>query len=363
MSIKRKNNIKQSPVKILVLTRYTRIGPSSRVRFLNYVDHLKKDGYSFDIKPFFDDEYINYIYSKKRKTILLKTIYYFIRRVYVLTKQYRYDLIWLEGECFPWLPFAFEKIFLWKNFIVDYDDALFHKYDLSSSFLLRLILSKKIPFLMKKARQVIVSNNYLKEMASTTRKEGIHLIPTTVVLNKYYKSSQENYGKNKIVVGWIGTNNTVKYLESMSSTLRLLKKNVDFDLFVVGAKSKILEDIGAKFFEWKEEKEVELISKFDIGIMPLTNSPWERGKSGYKLIQYMASQKPVVASPVGANNAIVDHNKNGFLANSPEEWCLFIKTLIMNEELRKNMGFNGYVKVSHEYDLQLYIEKLKTILH
>lgn len=350
-------SIKNPIIKILILTKYTRKGPSSRVRFLNYRPYLEKDGYYFKERPFFDDDYIINIYDNKRLNVF-KLLYYYIRRIYALITQLKYDLIWLEGECFPWLPFFIEKLFLWKGVVVDYDDAIFHKYDHSSSLLVRTVLSQKIPLLMKNASHVIVANKYLAKKALGSRENNIHLIPTTVDLNKYKNFSKKTNNEKRVIIGWIGNTNTIKYLENISNTIISLRSKVEFDLYIVGAKSKILQECGAKFFEWTEKDEIDLISMFDIGIMPLNDSPWEKGKSGYKLIQYMACQKPVVASPIGANIDIVSHQKDGFLAQTPDEWIFYLEMLILNSDLRERFGSNGYIKVCELYNTSLYTKKL-----
>jgi len=114
---------------------------------------------------------------------------------------------------------------------------------------------------------------------------------------------------------------------------------------------------------WSEETEVQLIQSFDVGIMPLTNSLWEKGKCGYKLIQYMACELPVVASPIGVNKQIIENGKNGFLAQEPDEWVGALRQLLNDESLRRFMGENGRKLVEEEYSLQVQSKKFEKIIY
>jgi len=121
-----------------------------------------------------------------------------------------------------------------------------------------------------------------------------------------------------------------------------------------------LDMVKKAFFK---ENEAADIRHFDVGIMPLPDAPWERGKCGYKLIQYMACGKPVVASPVGVNSRIVCHGENGFLANNLEQWREALLTLRDHPALRQQMGNEGRARVEREYSVQLNAPRLSAWLH
>ncbi|MBN9249072.1 MAG: glycosyltransferase family 4 protein [Mesorhizobium sp.] len=116
--------------------------------------------------------------------------------------------------------------------------------------------------------------------------------------------------------------------------------------------------VNFEFPDWSEAHEVELIQGMDIGIMPLEDSPFARGKCGYKLIQYMACGLPVVASPVGVNSKLVTHGENGFLASTEAEWRAAIERLLSDPELRRRMGAAGRAKVESDYSIQTYGPKV-----
>jgi glycosyltransferase involved in cell wall biosynthesis len=141
-----------------------------------------------------------------------------------------------------------------------------------------------------------------------------------------------------------------------------IKKKFNVRFVAVGANQNEIRDDDIEVIPWTEESEVSSIQSFDIGIMPLPDEPWERGKCGYKIIQYMACGLPVVASPVGVNTKIIQKGKNGFLARNPKEWETALIKLIANPKLRKQMGTNGRVLAEQEFSLQVQSPRLENIL-
>ncbi|WNP28407.1 glycosyltransferase family 4 protein [Moraxella sp. DOX410] len=145
-------------------------------------------------------------------------------------------------------------------------------------------------------------------------------------------------------MSWIGSPSTVKYLETIKEPLQQLAKKIEYKLRVIGAEFN-LPDVQVEGLPWSEATEVENIANADIGIMPLLDSPWERGKCGYKLIQYMACSLPVIASPIGVNNEIVEDGINGYLANNALQWLEQLESLLLDANLRQQMGLKGREKV------------------
>ena len=161
----------------------------------------------------------------------------------------------------------------------------------------------------------------------------------------------------KTVIGWIGTPETAKYLEITHQALIEINKEYPIIVKTIGAEFNFDPSIEYEYVKWEEASEIEEIKKFDIGIMPLFNSPFERGKCGYKLIQYMGCSLPVIASPVGVNKSIVRKNV-GFLASSKEEWISHFKSLILDINLQKSMGKNGYELVKKEFNRDLVFKSI-----
>jgi len=163
-------------------------------------------------------------------------------------------------------------------------------------------------------------------------------------------------------VGWIGSPSTAKYLQMLASSLETLSALFPLRLRAIGGGGVRLPGVEVENLPWSELEEVSMLQGCDIGVMPLADTPWERGKCGFKLIQYMACRKPVVASPVGVNREIVVDGVNGFLASSHDEWVRALERLKSDPELRKTMGANGRRMVEEKYCLQVTAPRLHWLL-
>ncbi len=337
--------------RLLILPRYTEKGPSSRVRMDQYLPYLKETGFEITIHPFFDDGYIDSLYSH-RPIKIPAVIHSFWNRVWISLHKRKYDLIWLQQELLPWIPFDMEKVLYSKKIplLVDYDDAVFHRYDLHKSPFIRLLLRKKIDHVMEIASGLTVGNAYLAERAEQAGARNIHILPSVVDTKKYHCKSKE--AQTVFIIGWLGTPKTIHFLETIKSALENVLNNTT-RLIIVGADiPDSLKDLPIQSQTWNEDTEIDQILQFDVGIMPLIDAPFERGKCGYKLIQYMACGLPVVASPVGVNQSIVEQGINGFLASTTEEWTDAIIKLKDDANLRQKMGMAGRKKVESHYSLE-----------
>lgn len=337
-------------MKALLLSRYGRLGSSSRLRSFQYLDLLRKADCEVTVSSLLSDEYIECLYAGRRRP-LTDVMRGYARRVQALLGAGKYDLLWIEGEVFPWIPNVLERVLVPGHipYILDFDDALFHRYDMHRWAIVRWGLGSKVDALMRNAAVVVAGNEYIRERALAAGARRIEILPTVVDLSRY---SSASVGPRALpVIGWIGTPNTQPYLEVVSAALLELSRNNAFKVLLVGADAGALPDVAHETVEWSEDTEVESIRKLDIGIMPLLESPFAKGKCGYKLIQYMACGLPVVASPIGMNSKLVDHGKNGFLATSKETWVEALSTLLSSRELRARMGANGRRQVEEQYSL------------
>ena len=347
-------------MKIFLLSRFGKLGASSRVRSYQYIPYLKQHGIDVTVSPLLGDTYLSDFYFGKANHIKAR-IYPYLLRILNLLKSHRFDLLWIEYELFPWLPYLGEVLLGYAKipYIVDFDDATFHRYDSHSNKYIQIFLGNKIDVIMRHASLVIVGNDYLLEHAKYAGAKHVEYLPTVVDLEKYRVKQIKN---SLFTIGWIGTPITVKYLEFIRPVLSELVRDNHSHLITIGAEFSGIGSGCVTNISWSEKTEVSEIQKFDVGIMPLPDNLWARGKCGYKLIQYMACGKPVVASPVGVNSTIVEHGVNGFLANSKKEWSNALTLLRDNPELRKKMGEAGRKKVENEYCLQVTQPLLLTLL-
>jgi glycosyltransferase involved in cell wall biosynthesis len=346
--------------KILVLTKYGSLGGSSRYRFYQYLSYLKSQDFDITVAPLLDNEYITDLNSGK-KNLTNIILLYFQRLVRLITDK-NYDLLWIEKEALPFFPVWFEKILIGNiPYVVDYDDAQFHRYDKSESKLIRLLLSQKIDRVMANAKLVIAGNKYILDKANRSGAKRVEIIPTVIDLDRYSSKNLETQSKY-FNIGWIGSPITSRYLKSIQPVFENLNQEHDCIFTMVGAGDLTLDNIDLTIKEWHENSEVEDIKTFDVGIMPLTDTPWEQGKCGIKLIQYMACSLPVVGTPIGANQEIIHHGVNGFHANNGAEWTDYLSKLANDSRLRQEMGAQGRSIVESEYCLQVTAPKIHQLL-
>lgn len=347
---------------ILLLSRYTRMGASSRLRTMQYLPALMSEGFKIQVVPFFDDDYLNALYSGQMARG--SKIGYVYRRIRHIRAHSKSDLIWLEYEALPWIPWLVEHSILPRGvpIVSDYDDAVFHRYDENRRGTIRSILGNKIGHVMAASTLVMAGNKYIANYAKRFEAPRIETVPTVVDLKSYIINPKAT-NTNDMRVGWIGTPETWqafgKPIHRVLDQL-LAKHRVMFR--AVGAGMQATTSGTLEILPWTEETEVPLIKSLDIGIMPLTDTPWARGKSGYKLIQYMACGLPVIASPVGVNAEIVEHGVNGFLVSNEKEWADALTTLLADPDLRSNMGQAGRRKVENHFSLQVWEPKLVQLL-
>jgi glycosyltransferase involved in cell wall biosynthesis len=339
-------------MKALILSRYSRQGASSRLRFYQYVPNWERIGISCEVHPFLNDQYLQELYAKKGigKRNLINCYWRLFRRLLAVRQ---YDFVLLEKEVFPFLPAWAEW---WLNFrkvpyIVDYDDAIFHNYDLHPNKLLRRLFSRKIPAVMRRSAVVVCGNQYLAGYAKEAGAKRIALIPTVIDTERYRQRMSANNDQT-LVIGWIGLPSTLKYLQMVKPVLEELTARYPLCIHIVGPKEGIGLGRSERLLDWSEKDEPGLIAAFDIGIMPLEDSPWERGKCGYKLIQYMGCGIPVVGSPVGVNEDIIQNGINGYKPVGLMAWKEALERLIEDAPLRQVLGQNGRRLVEERYSLR-----------
>lgn len=348
-------------MKVLLLSKYGNKGASSRYRSYRYLPYLSESGVEVTVSALFDDEYLDRLYGGLRISATRIAAYYFNRLTSVL-RQASYDLVWIEKELFPWIPFWLEGPLLerLKPFIVDYDDAIFHRYDRHKLAAVRKVLGRKIDKVMQAADLVIAGNDYLAQRAREAGAPAVEVVPTVIDLRRYPPQVPETH--DVFTIGWLGSPTTTPYIAIIESALREFCADGKSRVRLVGGANLVLPGVPVEIVPWSEESEHELIKSFDVGIMPLPDSPWEQGKCGFKLIQYMACGLPVIASPVGVNSSLVEEGVNGFLAVEAASWVEALRKLRDDAPLRVSMGAAGRRKVEASYCLQVTAPKILNLL-
>ncbi len=343
-------------MKILFLAPYPAYeSPSQRYRFEHYLDKLKQDGIDYTYKPFLSLKAWTYFFQpghvmKKTGAVLAG----FCRRWGLMFTIHRYDFVYVHREAAPIGPPVFEwiiaKIFR-KKIIFDFDDAIWIPVASQHNRMAKFIKwPSKVATICKLSYKVSVGNSFLAEFAKKYCKD-VHIVPTVVDTEAVHNKMQNQDIENP-VVGWTGTITTLQYLQLAVPALLKLQEKVDFSVVVIANFDPQLALKKYRFIKWKKETEVADLLSMHIGLMPLASTDIEKGKCGFKAIQYLSLGIPAVVSPVGANVEVVDNGKNGFVADTEDEWMSAIEKLIKDAELRKKMGEAGRKKIVEKYSVQ-----------
>jgi glycosyltransferase involved in cell wall biosynthesis len=345
-------------MRILFLPKYGPQGASSRYRIWQYAPLFERAGHEVEVQPLLDDGYLGELYKTGRRGWRWLATGYG-RRMLNAFRVRRFDAVICEQEVCPFLPAFIELFFqrLSPRFFVDYDDAAYANYSRWPMF------QRKIPQIMAVAETVVVGNNHLADYARQFARR-VCVIPTVVDLPRYPDQSHVEASETIRVV-WVGTPLTTGYLKPLIPVMeRLQSDHPRLSFRFIGAAGGFLRNgLRAGIVAWSEQTETDLLSECDIGIMPLPDTEFTRGKCGLKLIQYMACGLPVVASPVGVNREIVEEGKNGYLASSGDEWFAKLDKLIRDPALRRVLGKAGRAKVVAGYTLEHGFFKWQEILN
>jgi glycosyltransferase involved in cell wall biosynthesis len=249
-----------------------------------------------------------------------------------------------------------------SKILFDLDDAVMYRSS-SSPWPHSLSRWLKFRWMVEGSDVVTVGNQFLKsQVLRVDREKRVFLIPTSIDANLYPKK-KKTFNHEEIILGWIGTKGNLKYLKKLDPVFETLRQRFP------RVKLKIVSN---DFYDsphlpvikkpWKLEDENDDLVSFDIGLMPLDDDLWSRGKCGLKIIQYLSVGVPVVCTPVGINSDIVQDGENGFWATNREEWVDRLSNLIQNPDLRLQMGLKGIETVERGYSLTVASEKFFEVL-
>lgn len=337
-------------MRVLVLAKYGARAASTRQRMLQYRPYLESRGIELELRPLLGDDYIERFArgASQPRSVIIEG---YVRRIADLLQARRFDAVWVQYEALPYFPGFAEQVLALTGapIVYDIDDAIFHQYDRHPSSLVRRMLGRKLVPLLRGASACLCGNAYLQSYAVRYCSNS-NIVPTVVDTN-YYRPSH-GARSSAPVIGWIGSPSTWSYVEPLLPTLMPLLARYGVTMRVVGAGPRARGIEGVDAIEWAEANEVTDIQQMDIGIMPLPDESWARGKCGYKLIQYMACGLPVIASPVGVNREIVTPGRNGFLATDKGQWVQALERLIGDAELRRAFGNDGIGTIEARYSLR-----------
>jgi glycosyltransferase involved in cell wall biosynthesis len=343
--------------------------PGQKFRFEQYIPYLEQNGFECDFSPLLDEQDDNLFYSKGNYFGKFK-IFLKVNRIRIINwiKMNHYDIIFVFREAMMTGSTFFEKRFSGSKakMIFDFDDSIWistvSEGNKKLSFLKNAGKTKRI---IKLADIVFAGNEYLAKYARQYN-SNVVIIPTTIDTSVYQPVVKSN--SDTICIGWTGSFSTIKHFEYRLNALARIKRKYGAKVYfkVIGDPSYYNQLLEIKGLPWKSDTEVMDLKEMDIGIMPLPDDEWAKGKCGLKGLQYMALSIPAIMSPVGVNTEIIKDGINGFLADSEDEWYEKLSSLIESFELRKKMGEEGRKTVVENYSVEankhLYLHYLKSLL-
>ena len=334
--------------RVLALSLYGPKAASHRVRLAQYKPYLAELGIHLDIQSLLCDSYIHRRFNgdSPLPTYLISS---YLKRIYALLNARQYDALIVYAELFTLLPYCFESLFLNVPYILDFDDAFYLRYKTGRLRFLSPFLGGKFDQLLRGASAVSAGNPHLADYALLHNPKTF-IIPSVVDTNHYRPSSTRS-PIPCFTVGWIGSPSTSPYLHSLVQPLSSFARERPVRLHVVGASAPSIPGVQVIESQWSLDTEVQLLNQFSVGVMPLPDTPWTRGKCAYKLIQCMACSKPVIASPVGVNVHLVTPS-TGFLARTHDEWLSSFRLLADDPTLCSRLGLSGRDLVHRNFSLR-----------
>lgn len=334
--------------------------PSTRFRVMQYLPLLEKAG--IHVKVFTLPAA-----GSGRISGLFGTFLQAVARFFQILKAPAYDKILVQKGLTPWRAKGFAGLLMaqGKPFILDMDDAVYLENPVTLPGFLRELQDNQEPLkLIQNAAHVIAGNSCLAEFISK-HNAACTLIPSVIDTDRY--PFREKPSRPPIVIGWSGSASTNFYVNEIIPVLNRLAEKYAFDFWVMSSdlrnlQTEKIKGYGFRFFKWSDTAEIEYLSRLDIGVMPLQDSPWARGKCGVKALQYMAVGVAAVCSPVGVNREIIQEGINGFLAADPEAWYQKLQRLIEGAALREKMGREARTTVEEKYSVRACFPALRAVI-
>ena len=305
---------------------------------------------------------LQYLPYLKEKGIDVSTHFYkrnWVEKLKFYNTLGQYDILYIHRRLFPPLEFWYVRKKA-KKIIYDFDDALMYRSSGSKS---PYSFSRRIRFasMMKHVDFVVAGNQFLQSEVLPYN-TNVEVIPTSVDLS-HYSLKEGFHSEVPMIIGWLGSSSTLKYLKSLLPTFeKLYQEYPHFQLKMVCDHFLESEHVPMIKKRWSSEEEQSDLGSFDIGIMPLSNDLWSQGKCGLKILQYYSVGIPVICTPVGVNRDLVEDGVNGFWARDEEEWKKSILKLIKEEGLRKEMGMKGRKTVERAYSLEANAPRILDVL-
>jgi glycosyltransferase involved in cell wall biosynthesis len=336
--------------------------PGQRFRIEQWDPHLRAAGIEIEYSPFSDDRLGRLLKRPGRIGAkgwgVLRSL---ARRFREGWRAGEFDLVYIFREGALLGPAIAERMLGWGGvpYVFDFDDAVWIRYvSPANSYLSYLRFPGKTAGLCRRARHVMAGNAYLRDYALRLN-PSVTTVPTTIDTDKYSVLATRMAAPP--VIGWTGSYSSEQYLEVVRPVLEGLRRRFEFRVVVIGGGAFRAAGVEVEHRPWRSATETEDLADIDIGLMPLPDSDWERGKCGLKALQYMALGIPPVVSPVGVNAEIVVEGRNGLLARTPDDWVRALERLLIDPDLRRRLGDEARATVERSYSAAVVAPKVAEI--
>ncbi len=335
----------------------TGIAPGQRFRFEHYLPHLRERGIKIKVYPFLSASTYSILY--KPGNTILKVIGVtggFVRRLLQLPMFLLADQVFIYREATPLGPPVIEwllgRVFK-KKIIYDFDDAIWLPVmSAENRWISRMKYPAKVRFICSISHTVSVGNQYLFDFAKQYASR-VQLNPTVLDTDTSHVP-KEKQNDGMVRIGWTGSHSTLPYLKLVEPVLRNIEQRYpNVEVLVIADQPPKLNLSRINFIPWSKATEADDLNRFDIGIMPLPDDEWAKGKCGFKALQYMAVGIPTLASPVGVNRDIITNGVHGFLCDTESAWEAAFIQLIEQPQLRQRLGAAGRQRVEENYSVSV----------
>lgn len=331
------------------------LAPGQRYRIEQWVPHLETQGIAVELLPFADEALMRLLHQPGHHWAKVAgLVRCFGRRVRLLFRLREYDALYLFRAVSIVGPALLEYVLPWlrRPVIFDFDDAIYLLHTTAANRHFGwLKFPGKTASLCRLSSHVVVGNSYLADYARQFN-STVSVIPTSIDTDQYQPRGDKGEANGRIVVGWTGSSTSQTHLEWFAPVLRELRTRRDVEIRVISNREPVLPGIPYVWREWTPETEVEELSQFDLGIMPMPDDEWARGKCALKALQYMAMGTPTICAAVGANCEVIQHGENGMLAYTDEEWLTAMTALIDSATLRERLGRAGRQTIEERYSMR-----------
>jgi glycosyltransferase involved in cell wall biosynthesis len=361
-----------APIRVLALSPIPEEGAGCRFRIAQFIPHLASEGIEVTLRSLFDADFFRLVYRPGhylRKALSFAELS--IKRLDSLRDASQFDAIFIYREMFPIGPALVERLLSMRRrppVIFDFDDAIFlPSVSDANRFISALKAPGKVATIIRHSDQVIAGNEYLAAYARRFN-AAVTIIPTCVDTTRFVPLPDGALSNNggsarQPVVGWIGSPTTAPYVRRLTPVLQRVRQRHPFVLRVSGAGESLeVAGITTEQPRWSLGDEVRLFNTCDVGVYPLADDEWSRGKCGFKAIEFMACGVPVVAAAVGVNREIVEDGVNGFLASTEDEWVEKLGRLLADPQLRRRFGEAGRRTIEERYSLRVHAPTLVATL-